>query len=220
MHRIVENLLKINEKVKRKFESTSHLTNLPKIIAVSKTFKIDHIEPVINHGHLDYGENKVQEAVDKWTEVKKNNKDLKLHLIGRLQTNKVKPAVQLFDYIHSLDNKKLANKICKVQSELNKKIKLFIQVNIGDEDQKSGISKKDLPDFYNFCLQLGLDIKGLMCIPPLNEDPIKYFVEMNKLKKKMNLEELSMGMSSDYIEAVENGSTFLRIGSGIFGQRS
>ena len=184
MHRIVENLLKINEKVKRKFESTSHLTNLPKIIAVSKTFKIDHIEPVINHGHLDYGENKVQEAVDKWTEVKKNNKDLKLHLIGRLQTNKVKPAVQLFDYIHSLDNKKLANKICKVQSELNKKIKLFIQVNIGDEDQKSGISKKDLPDFYNFCLQLGLDIKGLMCIPPLNEDPIKYFVEMNKLKKK------------------------------------
>ncbi len=220
MHRIVENLLKINEKVKRKFESTSHLTNLPKIIAVSKTFKIDHIEPVINHGHLDYGENKVQEAVDKWTEVKKNNKDLKLHLIGRLQTNKVKPAVQLFDYIHSLDNKKLANKICKVQSELNKKIKLFIQVNIGDEDQKSGISKKDLPDFYNFCLQLGLDIKGLMCIPPLNEDPIKYFVEMNKLKKKMNLEELSMGMSSDYIEAVENGSSFLRIGSGIFGQRS
>ena len=207
MHRIVENLLKINEKVKRKFESTSH-------------FKIDHIEPVINHGHLDYGENKVQEAVDKWTEVKKNNKDLKLHLIGRLQTNKVKPAVQLFDYIHSLDNKKLANKICKVQSELNKKIKLFIQVNIGDEDQKSGISKKDLPDFYNFCLQLGLDIKGLMCIPPLNEDPIKYFVEMNKLKKKMNLEELSMGMSSDYIEAVENGSSFLRIGSGIFGQRS
>ena len=220
MHRIVENLLKINEKVKRKFESTSHLTNLPKIIAVSKTFKIDHIEPVINHGHLDYGENKVQEAVDKWTEVKKNNKDLKLHLIGRLQTNKVKPAVQLFDYIHSLDNKKLANKICKVQSELNKKIKLFIQVNIGDEEQKSGISKKDLPDFYNFCLQLGLDIKGLMCIPPLNEDPIKYFVEMNKLKKKMNLEELSMGMSSDYIEAVENGSSFLRIGSGIFGQRS
>ena len=220
MHRIVENLLKINEKVKRKFESTSHLTNLPKIIAVSKTFKIDHIEPVINHGHLDYGENKVQEAVDKWTEVKKNNKDLKLHLIGRLQTNKVKPAVQLFDYIHSLDNKKLANKICKVQSELNKKIKLFIQVNIGDEDQKSGISKKDLPDFYNFCLQLGLDIKGLMCIPPLNEDPIKYFVEMNNLKKKLNLEELSMGMSSDYIEAVENGSTFLRIGSGIFGQRS
>ena len=220
MHSIVENLLKINEKVKRKFESTSHLTNLPKIIAVSKTFKIDHIEPVINHGHLDYGENKVQEAVDKWTEVKKNNKDLKLHLIGRLQTNKVKPAVQLFDYIHSLDNKKLANKICKVQSELNKKIKLFIQVNIGDEDQKSGISKKDLPDFYNFCLQLGLDIKGLMCIPPLNEDPIKYFVEMNKLKKKMNLEELSMGMSSDYIEAVENGSSFLRIGSGIFGQRS
>ena len=220
MHSIVENLLKINEKVKRKFESTSHLTNLPKIIAVSKTFKIDHIEPVINHGHLDYGENKVQEAVDKWTEVKKNNKDLKLHLIGRLQTNKVKPAVQLFDYIHSLDNKKLANKICKVQSELNKKIKLFIQVNIGDEDQKSGISKKDLPDFYNFCLQLGLDIKGLMCIPPLNEDPIKYFVEMNNLKKKLNLEELSMGMSSDYIEAVENGSSFLRIGSGIFGQRS
>ena len=126
----------------------------------------------------------------------------------------------MFDYIHSLDNKKLANKICKVQSELNKKIKLFIQVNIGDEDQKSGISKKDLPDFYNFCLQLGLDIKGLMCIPPLNEDPIKYFVEMNNLKKKLNLEELSMGMSSDYIEAVENGSSFLRIGSGIFGQRS
>ena len=220
MHSIVENLLKINEKVKRKFESTSYLLNLPKIIAVSKTFKIDHIEPVINHGHLHYGENKVQEAVDKWTEIKRNNKDLKLHLIGRLQTNKVKPAVQLFDYIHSLDNKKLANKICKVQSELKKKIKLFIQVNIGDEDQKSGISKKDLPDFYNFCLQLGLDIKGLMCIPPLNEDPIKYFVEMNNLKKKMNLEELSMGMSSDYIEAVENGSTFLRIGSGIFGQRS
>ena len=220
MHITVENLLKIKEKVKAKFDLNKNLIKLPEIIAVSKTFKINHILPVIEQGHIHYGENKVQEAAEKWTSLKKENKNIKLHLIGRLQTNKVKLALSLFDYIHSLDSKKLADKIFNIQQQLNLKTKLFIQVNIGNEDQKSGISKNEVHDFYNYCKNLNLDVIGLMCIPPFNEDTKKYFEEMKELNEKLKLNELSMGMSSDYIEAIENNSTFVRIGSSIFGQRS
>ncbi len=197
-----------------------NLSKLPEIIAVSKTFKIDHLLPVINQGHIHFGENKVQEAAEKWAEIKKENKKIKLHLIGRLQTNKVKMAVKIFDYIHSVDSKKLADKIYNVQKELNIKTKLFIQVNIGNEEQKSGILKNEITDLYNHCRKLDLDIIGLMCIPPFNEDSEKYFFEMNRLNQDFKLSELSMGMSSDYLIAVENGATFLRIGSSIFGQRN
>ncbi len=193
---------------------------MPEIIAVSKTFKIEHILPVLNQGHYHYGENKVQEAVEKWTSIKHENKKLKLHLIGRLQTNKVKLAINLFDYIHSLDSEKLANKISKIQKELNISRKLFIQVNIGNELQKSGINVNEVLDFHNYCTALDLNIIGLMCIPPFNEDSKKYFIEMNKINEKLKLKELSMGMSSDYLEAIENNATFVRVGSGIFGERS
>ena len=220
MHDTVKNLLKINEKVKVKLSTISNLNKIPRIIAVSKTFKMQHIYPLIDHGHVDFGENKVQEAQQKWTQIKEKNKNIKLHLIGRLQTNKVKIAVKLFDYIHSLDSKKLADKISKYQKEQNLKKKMFIQVNIGDEDQKSGIQKDELPDFYNYCKNLELDILGLMCIPPFNKDSSSYFQEMKNLSKKFNLKDLSMGMSSDYIDAIENGSTYVRIGSNIFGQRT
>jgi len=220
MHDTVKNLLKINEKVKVKLSTVSNSNKIPRIIAVSKTFKMQHIYPLIDHGHVDFGENKVQEAQEKWTQIKEKNKNIKLHLIGRLQTNKVKIAVKLFDYIHSLDSKKLADKISKYQKEQNLKKKMFIQVNIGDEEQKSGIQKDELPDFYNYCKNLELDILGLMCIPPFNKDSSSYFQEMKNLSKKFNLKDLSMGMSSDYINAIENGSTYVRIGSNIFGQRA
>ena len=170
MHNTVENLLKINKNVKAKFESNKQVLKIPEIIAVSKTFKIEHIMPVINHGHYHYGENKVQEAVEKWTKIKNENKKIKLHLIGKLQTNKVKAAIKLFDYIHSLDSKKLANKIFTIQNELKIKTKQFIQVNIGNESQKSGISIDEVSSFYTYCKNLNLDIVGLMCIPPFNED--------------------------------------------------
>ena len=191
----------------------------PEIIAVSKTFKIDHIFPLLNHGHIHFGENKVQEAIEKWTLIKNDKKNIKLHLIGKLQTNKVKSALKLFDYIHSLDSEKLANKISKIQNELNINSKLFIQVNIGNESQKSGISKDEVLNFCNYCKSLNLNIIGLMCIPPFTEDTSKYFIQMKELNDKSGLQELSMGMSSDYLEAIENSSTFLRIGSNIFGQR-
>ena len=220
MHITIKNLLKINDKVKEKISSSSNIIKLPNIIAVSKTFKLEHIMPLINYGHLHFGENKVQEAVEKWTNIKKDNKNIKLHLIGRLQTNKVKIAVKLFDYIHSLDSKKLADKISFQQKEQDIKTKIFIQVNIGNEDQKSGISIDETRDFYNYCKQINLDILGLMCIPPNNEDSSKYFEEMKKLKEKLDLQELSMGMSSDYLTAIEKGSTFVRIGSNIFGPRT
>ena len=220
MHFTVKNLLNINEKVKVKFETNKNLLKLPEIIAVSKTFKIDHIMPVLNHGHIHYGENKVQEAVEKWTSIKNDKKNIKIHLIGKLQTNKVKLAIKLFDYIHSLDSEKLANKIYKIQKELNLKTKLFIQVNIGNEKQKSGIPVDNVLNFYNYCKNLKLDIIGLMCIPPMNENTTKYFAQMNELNKKLDLREMSMGMSSDYVEAIDNNATFLRIGSSIFGERS
>ena len=190
------------------------------IIAVSKTFPLEKIMPLIDHGHNDYGENKVQEALDKWSNIKLEKSNLKLHLLGKLQTNKVKFAVRIFDFIHSVDNKKLAKKIADEQVKLNKKVKIFIQVNVGEEEQKSGIWKNSLKDFYLYCMDLKLDIIGLMCIPPVNQNPIPFFRELNRLNKSLNLKELSMGMSSDYIEAVENSSTYIRIGSAIFGQRS
>ena len=220
MHSTIENLLKISQKVKTKFEMNKNLSKLPEIIAVSITFKIDHLLPVINQGHIHFGENKVQEAAEKWAEIKKENKKIKLHLIGRLQTNKVKMAVKIFDYIHSVDSKKLADKIYNVQKELNIKTKLFIQVNIGNEEQKSGILKNEITDLYNHCRKLDLDLIGVMCIPPFNIDPKEYFEEMQILNKNLGFSELSMGMSSDYLIAVENGATFLRIGSSIFGQRN
>ncbi len=192
---------------------------IPKIIAVSKTFKIDHIFPLIDYGHIDYGENKVQEAIEKWSDIKIKNSKIKLHLIGKLQTNKVKIAIKLFDFIHSLDSEKLAKKIAEEQVKQNLKPKIFIQINIGDEPQKSGILKDNLLEFYNFSKKLGLDIVGTMCIPPFDKNTSKYFSEMSNLNKKINLREISMGMSSDYLNAIEHNSTYLRIGTNIFGER-
>ena len=176
--------------------------------------------PLIEYGHLEYGENKVQEAIGKWTDIKLANPNIKLHLIGKLQTNKVKFALKLFDYIHSVDNKKLAKKIADEELKQNKKIKIFLQVNIGDEEQKSGINKDYLNDFYSYCKNLNLDVVGLMCIPPADDKSENFFKEMALLTKKLNLSELSMGMSADYIEAAKNSATYLRIGSDIFGKRS
>ena len=220
MHDTVKNLLKISENVKANLSTDANLSKIPNIIAVSKTFKIEHIKPLIDYGHDHYGENKVQEAQEKWTSVKEKNKNIKLHLIGRLQSNKVKLALKLFDYIHSLDSKKLADKISYQLKEQNLNTKFFIQVNIGDEDQKSGIPKNEILDFYNYCKSLDLNILGLMCIPPIDKDSKYYFKEMNRLNKELDLKELSMGMSSDYLNAIENNSTYIRVGSSIFGQRT
>ncbi len=219
MHKTVQNLISIQESIKSKLLNLKNKDRIPKIIAVSKTFKIDHILPLIAHGHLDYGENKVQEALEKWTDVKTKNSNINLHLIGKLQSNKVKYALKIFDYIHSLDSEKLAKKIADEQLKQNVKPKIFIQINLGEEGQKSGIMKKDLKDFYYFSEKLGLNIIGTMCIPPLNEDTSKFFSEMSMLNYSNNLSELSMGMSSDYLNAVEFNATYLRIGSNIFGQR-
>ena len=219
MHHTVKNLLDIENNIKTHLNELN-VNNNPKIVAVSKTFEIDKILPLIEHGHIDYGENKVQEAVEKWTEIKKINSKVRLHMIGKLQTNKVKFAVQIFDYIHSVDSKKLAKKIADEQHKINKKVKIFLQVNIGDEYQKSGINKNDVQKLVFYCKEIGLDLIGLMCIPPINVDPENYFGEMNKLKKSLDLSELSMGMSSDFLIAVKYFSTYVRIGSSIFGQRS
>ena len=219
MHESVQKLIHIEKLVKSKIVNSDSLNTLT-IIAVSKTFPLEKIIPLIKHGHKDYGENKVQEAVEKWSNIKLEKSDLKLHLLGKLQTNKVKFAIRIFDFIHSVDSKKLAKKIADEQLKLNKKVKIFIQVNLGEEEQKSGISKNNLKDFYLYCKDLELDIIGLMCIPPINQNPTPFFQELDRLNKSLNLKELSMGMSSDYIEAVENSSTYLRIGSAIFGQRA
>ena len=192
----------------------------PKIIAVSKTHSMSNILPLIKHGHIDYGENKVQEAIDKWTETKSANKDIKLHLIGPLQTNKVKFVVKIFDYIHSVDREKLAIKIADEQNKQGKKIKIFIQINIANEEQKSGVKKENVSTFFNFCKELNLDVIGTMCIPPKEGNPQDYFLEMNKINKELNLPDLSMGMSEDYLEAAKYNATFLRIGSKIFGTRN
>ena len=219
MHKSVQNLIEIEKEIKLNL-SNLNINNLPKIIAVSKTFKIDKILPLIEYGHTDFGENKVQEAKDKWDNLRETNSNIKLHMIGKLQTNKVKLAVKLFDYIHSVDSQKLAKKIADEQQKINKKVKIFIQVNIGNEDQKSGINKVELGKLVDYCKQINLSVEGLMCIPPNDLDTSSYFSEMSLLNKNFNLSELSMGMSSDYLKASENLATYLRIGSKIFGQRS
>ena len=216
MHNTVKNLIYIEDLIKSK----ANHQKLPKIIAVSKTFPIENILPLIEHGHLHYGENKVQEAMDKWKDIKTQNEGIKLHLIGKLQTNKVKFALRIFDYIHSLDSEKLANKIADEQKKQGKKPKIFIQVNVGNEDQKSGIDKKNLNDFYKFCKKLNLDIIGTMCIPPNDGNTEKYFSEMNDINKELNFKELSMGMSGDYLEAIRYNATYIRVGSKIFGSRT
>jgi hypothetical protein len=219
MHNTVQNLIEITDEIKLNLRD-SNIVNLPKIIAVSKTFEIDKILPLIDYGHIDFGENKIQEAVDKWTEIKSKNKNIKLHMIGKLQTNKVKFAVKLFDYIHSVDSEKLAKKIADEQSKIDKKIKIFIQVNIGNEEQKSGINKIELEDLVSYCKKINLDVIGLMCIPPAGKDASVYFKEINLLNNSFDFNELSMGMSSDYIEASKNSASYLRIGSSIFGKRA
>ena len=218
MHSTIQNLLEIETNIKTHLNKINIHKN-PKIVAVSKTFKIDKILPLIEYGHIDYGENKVQEAVEKWREIKKKNSKIKLHMIGKLQTNKVKFAVPLFDYIHSVDSEKLAKKIADEQNKINKKIKIFLQVNIGNENQKSGIGKDNLNQLISYCKGIGLDLVGLMCIPPANIDPESYFDEMQKINKSKGFSELSMGMSSDFLKAAEYSSTYIRIGSKIFGQR-
>ena len=218
MHNTVKNLLDIQNNIKTHLNKLN-VNNNPKIIAVSKTFNIDKILPLIHHGHIDFGENKVQEAVEKWTETKEKNSKIKLHMVGKLQTNKVKFAVKLFDYIHSVDSVKLAKKIASEQLKIDKKIKIFLQVNIGNENQKSGINKNELNSLVSFCKEVNLDLIGLMCIPPANIDPQIYFEEMKELNKSYNFKELSMGMSSDFLKAAENSATYLRIGSSIFGKR-
>ena len=218
MHITIQNIIKIENEIKQNL-SNLNITNLPKIIAVSKTFKIDKILPLIDYGHINFGENKIQEAVDKWTDIKLTNPNIKLHMIGKLQTNKVKFAVKLFDYIHSVDSEKLAKKIADEQKKINRNIRIFIQVNIGDEKQKSGIEKTKVKDLISYCKKINLNVVGLMCLPPVDNNSSIYFNEMNLLNKSFGLSDLSMGMSSDYIEASKNSTTFVRIGSKIFGER-
>ena len=209
----------IKDKIKEIVERKQLKTN-PQIIAISKKFDLDVIEPLIHSGHNHFGENVVQEAEKKWLSLKNYNKNLKLHMVGKLQTNKAKKAVKLFDYIHSLDNVKLATKLSQFEKELDKKIKIFIQVNLGKERQKSGISLDNLNEFYSYCKnKLNLNIIGLMCIPPIDSDTNQYFKSLKECSKNLSLKELSMGMSSDYENAVLNDGTFLRIGTAIFGER-
>jgi hypothetical protein len=213
MHNVVSNLNLIKSEIKS--------DNKTEIIVVSKTFPMNNILPLVNSGHKHYGESKVQEAIEKWTDIKRDYSDIKLHLVGKLQTNKVKYVIPLFDYLHSLDNLKLAIKISNEQKKKNFKPKIFIQVNIGNEVQKSGIEKENLFSFYNTCINdLDLDIIGLMCLPPFEKDSNPYFAEIKSLAEKLQLKELSMGMSEDYLEAIKYGTTFLRIGSKIFGPRN
>ena len=220
MHPSVERLNLVKNKIEEIINSKQLKTD-PQIIAVTKTFSLEKIIPLLDEGHIHFGENKIQEAESKWLDVKNKYKNLKLHMLGKLQTNKAKKAVKLFDYIHSLDNAKLAMKLSQYEKELGKKTKLFIQVNIADESQKSGILLNDLNRFYSFCTkELSLNITGLMCLPPLNSDSNKYFEILKKTSEKLNLTDLSMGMSADYDQAVLNGSTYLRLGTAIFGART
>ena len=219
MHSTIKNLLYIKNNIKVYLEKLN-INNNPKILAVSKTFEINKILPLIEYGHLDYGENKVQEALEKWSDIKLTKKNLKLHLIGKLQTNKVKQAIKIFDYIHSVDSEKLAKKIADEETKQGKKIKIFIQVNIGDEEQKSGVNKSSVHELYSYCKAIDLNVIGLMCIPPLDKSSDIFFKEMSTLNQNLNLAELSMGMSADYLDAIKNSATYVRIGSNIFGERS
>ena len=217
MHKTLDNLILIQKTLKEKLNNA----NIPTVIAVSKTFPISEVLPLINHGHEHFGENKVQEAIEKWSSIKSDFKQIKLHMIGSLQSNKVKYVLPLFDYIHSLDSLKLAEKISNEQKKIKKRLKIFIQINIGQEIQKSGIEIEYLEEFYKICVtKLDLEVVGLMCLPPKNKNELQYFLEMKNLCSKIGVKELSMGMSNDYIEASNNGSTFVRIGSNIFGERT
>ena len=219
MHLVLERLNVIQNKV-NEIIIKKQLKISPKIIVVSKTFPIDDIKPLLVSGHMHYGENKIQEAEKKWLGIKNDYKNLKLHMVGRLQSNKAKQAVKLFDYIHSLDSEKLAIKISKFQKELNKDVKIFIQVNLANEDQKSGIDLNNLEKFYNYCTkELSLNVIGLMCLPPIDSDSLDFFSQLKINADRLKIHELSMGMSSDYESAVNSGSTFLRIGSSIMGKR-
>ena len=218
MHSTVKNLINIQTEIKSSLNSTP-IKNSPKVIAVSKTFPIEKIIPLIEYGHRDYGENKVQEAINKWLKIKEQNTNIKIHLIGKLQSNKVKFAVKLFDYIHSLDSEKLAKKISDIQTQNNISTKIFIQVNIGDENQKSGINKNYINQLVSYSKEIGLNVIGLMCIPPINVDPEEHFAEMKKINTDLGFSELSMGMSSDFLIASKNLATYIRVGSSIFGQR-
>ena len=220
MHQTVQNLLNINTQIKAKINELKYNNYKAEIIAISKTFSISHILPLIDYGHIHFGENKVQEAVEKWMEIKTNNKNIKLHMVGKLQTNKVKIALKVFDFIHSLDNLKLAKKISEEQKIYEIKPKIFIQINIGGESQKSGISVENLLDFFHECKKLDLNIIGTMCLPPIDKDPEIFFSNMLKINNDLKLKELSMGMSEDYLKAIEYYSTYLRVGSKIFGPRS
>ena len=215
MHNTVQNLINIKNKIKE----NNQTYNAIKIIAVSKTFSIEKVMPLINYGHRDFGENKVQEAIEKWQEIKIEKPEINLHLIGKLQTNKVKFAIKVFDYIHSLDSIKLAKKIADEELKQLRKVKIFIQVNLGNEEQKSGVKLDLLDELYRYTLNLNLNIIGLMCIPPESEDPKNYFKKLKSLNDKLGLKELSMGMSADYLEAIENKATYIRVGSNIFGIR-
>jgi len=220
MHNVVDKIISIKKEIQEKIIEGKPGNYKPTIVAISKTFSIDKILPLINYGHDHFGENKVQEALEKWSEVKETNQKIKLHMVGKLQTNKVKNALKIFDYIHSLDSIKLAEKIANEQKKLEKKPKLFIQINIGKESQKSGIDSKKSFDFYKICKEMDLNIIGIMCLPPENQDSNIFFSEMKNLNKKLDLTELSMGMSNDYLNAIEYSATYLRIGSKIFGSRN
>ena len=219
MHTSVQRLNFVKNKV-REIIDRKQLKTIPQVIAVTKTFPLNQITPLLEAGHYHFGENKIQEAESKWSDIKNKYKDLQLHMVGKLQTNKAKKAVKLFDYIHSLANLKLATKLSQYEKELGKKTKLFIQVNIAEESQKSGVLLNNLDQFYNFCFkELSLNITGLMCLPPINSDSNKYFNILKKTSEKLNLSDLSMGMSADYDKAISNGSTYLRLGTAIFGER-
>ena len=215
MHKNVVNLIAIENLLKKKTDNN----NIPKIIAVSKTFPLLDIIPLIKYGHIDFGENKIQEAIEKWSPIKNEFPSVKIHMIGKLQTNKVKFLFPIFDYLHSLDNLKLANKIAEQEDKNGKKLKIFIQVNIGNENQKSGIDSDQTSSLVSYCKKLNLNVVGLMCIPPFNKDPVIFFKEISKMNKIHKFKELSMGMSSDYMTAIDFKATFLRIGSSIFGKR-
>ena len=220
MHQTVQNLLNINTQIKTKISELKYNNYKPEIIAISKTFSISHILPLIDYGHIHFGENKVQEAMEKWLEIKNKNKNIKLHMVGKLQSNKVKIALKIFDYIHSLDNLKLAKKISEEQKKYEIKPKIFIQINVGEESQKSGINIESLPNFSNECRKLDLNIIGTMCLPPIDKDPIIFFPKMSKINNDQKFKDLSMGMSEDYLKAIKYYSTYLRVGSKIFGPRS
>ena len=220
-HESVNKLTLIKSEINKKILSLNLNDYFPNIIAVSKTFPLHIIEPLIQNGHTHFGENKVQEALTKWESIKQKNKELKLHMLGKLQTNKVKFAVGLFDYLHSVDNIKLAEKIANVQQKNNLKPKIFLQINIANEEQKSGVSLKNLKELYELSVKdFNLNVIGLMCLPPENKDPKEYFSKTKQLNDELKLDQLSMGMSSDYLKAIEFKSTYLRIGSKIFGERN